>query len=202
MSKIALWSFTELEDMKNFLGVTGDDDNDLLIALINGSSGFVEAYTDRKLKSTSYDKDDSDDRKFTWYDGDNTGKLFLREYPVTAVSAVEVSGATIAAASSTDYYGSTGYLLYRDRGEVFYENGFDLGKQNVRVSYTAGYAATDREWYELQDLCRSLVGWTYNNRQHLGFKSERLLNYAYTRSDIRETWQKQMLNRYRRKIFK
>lgn len=204
MPTIVAWAFTDLADLKSFLGISGSTTthDDLLENLINGASGFIEAYTNRRLKSTSYDKDVATDRKFTWYDGDNTKSLFLREYPITAVSAVTMSGATISAASATDYYGSTGYVIRHDRGSLFYGNYWEAGVQNIRVSYTAGYLATDREWFELQELCRSFVAWVFNNRTHLGFKSERLMNYTYTLADVRKVGGQHLatLNRYRRKI--
>lgn len=204
MPTIVAWAFTDLEDLKSFLGIAGSTTahDDLLENLINGASGFIEAYTNRRLKSTVYNSATLADRKFTWYDGDNTKSLFLREYPITAVSAVTVSGATISAASAADYYGSTGYVIHHDRGELFYANHWEAGKQNIRVSYTAGYLSTDREWFELQELCRSFVAWVFNNRTHLGFKSERLMNYTYTLADVRKVGGQHLatLNRYRRKI--
>ncbi len=204
MPTIVEWAFTDLEDLKSFLSIPSSTSthDDLLENLINGASGFIESYTNRRLKSTTYDSDTVADRKFTWYDGDNTKRLFLREYPITAVSEVTVSGATISAASDTDYYGSTGYLIRQDRGELFYDNYWEVGMQNIRVSYTAGYLSTDREWYELQELCRSFVAWVFNNRTHLGFKSERLMNYTYTLADVRKVGGQHLatLNRYRRKI--
>jgi len=204
MSRPLNWFFTDIDQMKLFLGILFDTDthNELLQMLINSSSSYIENYCDRRLKSTAYDKDVAGDKERTWFDGDNSKRLFLREYPVTAVSAVEVSGATISAAESTDYYGSTGYLLYEDRGELFYDSGWDVGKKNVRVSYTAGYTEDSRQLLDLRELCQGLVAWTFNNREHLGFKSERLLNYSYTRADIREKWQKETLERYKRKVIR
>ena len=202
------WAFTDLDDMKRFLGIDEDTDtdNDLLVTLINRASSFMENFTDRRLIATTYTAGVTT-RENCYYDGDGSKRLFLKQYPVNSVSSVVCSGDTISAASATDYYGSTGYLLYNKRGELYYENGFDVGKQNVRVSYNAGYAVETREYLELQELCRSLVARVYNNRNHLGFKSETLFNYRYTVADLKDEAGgigslHQTLNRYRRKIIR
>jgi len=200
--ELVSWAFSDVDDMKRFLNITGDTQNDLLVNLINGSSSFMEMQTRRRLIAADYDS--ATDKANCWVDGNNSKIVFLKQYPINSVSSVVVSGATISAAEATDYYGSTGYVIYSDRGILFYDNGFDTGIQNVRVSYNAGYAKTTREYYELQELCRSLVSRVYNTRDKLGFKSETLMNYQYTMADIK-AWDKAgniqvVLNRYKRKI--
>lgn len=194
------WAFTTLDEVKTFLGIAGTADDDLLEALIDNASSFIDNDCRRRLKATDYDSAVTADQENCWYDGDASRILILRQYPVNSVSSLVVSGATIDAASVTDYYGSTGYVIYQSRGHLFYGSGFAAGIKNVRVSYNAGYATDSREWYELRQLCQSLVGWVFNNRSHLGFKSERFMNYAYTRGDLKEKWQMETLKRFNRKI--
>lgn len=199
---LVAWALCTLDEIKEYLGIplTTTTWDDLLSRLINSSSSFIEKETDRRLVATNYVHTVLADKENTWLDGDGTKKAHARQYPVNSVSACEVSGATIAAAGSTDYYGSTGYVIYGRRGMLYYEAGWSLGIQNVRLSYNAGYAAGTPEREELRELVCSLVGWVYNNRTHLGFKSERIGNYAYSRGDLRETWQKDIISRYRRKM--
>lgn len=198
---LVTWALCTLAEIKEYLGIptattTWDD---LLRRLINSASSFIEKETDRRLVATAYDKDVTDDRENTWFDGLGNKSLHLRQYPINSVTQCQVSGATISAAGSTDYYGSTGYVIRKRRGTLYYANGFDIGIQNCRVSYNAGYAAGTPEREELRELVCSLVGWTFNNRKHLGFKSERIGNYAYSRGDLREAWQLTTILRYRRK---
>jgi len=206
---IQSWALASLDDTKLFLKITDDEDDELLIKLINQASGFMESFTDRKLKTRAYSSALSTDRAECWYDGDNSKRLFLRQWPVTSVtSPITVSGSDITVAGATDYYGSTGYVNYTRRGELFYDNGFDVGKQNVRVSYTAGYLTTDPEYFELSLLCMELLGVVWTQKDHLGFKSETLGNYSYSLQDLKELSSKGdcsilnpmgLLNRYRRK---
>ena len=191
---------TDVDDVKEFLGLSDVDDADheLFRKLINQASSFIEKATDRNLKAQDYDPDtDAENARF---DGDGTAKLHLRQWPINSVTTLVCSGTTIAAADDDDYYGSTGYVIYKSRGLLYYANGFDSGIKNVRVTYNAGYASGTKELDDLRYLCNSLVGWVHNNRKHLGFKSERLGNYAYNRGDVREQWQTEIISRYRRKV--
>ena len=207
---IQSWALASLDDTKEFLKITDDEDDELIIRLINQASGFMESFTARKLKTRDYSAATETDREDCWYDGDNRKRLFLRQWPVTSVtSPIEVSGASIAVAGVTDYYGSTGYITYTRRGELFYDNGFDTGKQNVRVSYTAGYLTTSPEYYELSLLVMELVSLVQTQKDHMGYKSEKIGNYSYSLQDLKELSAKGdcsimnpmgLLNRYRRKI--
>ena len=193
-------ALTDVDDIKEFLGLSDVDDSDheLFRKLINQCSSFVEKETDRNLKAQDYDPDI--DKENGRYDGDGTKKLHLRQYPINSITTLECSGSEIDEAGDTDYYGSTGYVIYKSRGMVYYEYGFEGGIKNVRVTYNAGYASGTKEIDDLKFLCNSLVAWVHNNRKNLGFKSERLGNYSYSRGDLREEWQKSMIARYRRKV--
>lgn len=198
------WKFADLDDVKLSLGIASSTvtHDELLQRLINSASSFMDKFCDRQLLAIDYDDSVDADQKFTRYDGDGTAILLLKQYPINTVTTVTSSGETIATASATDYYGSTGYLIYPDRGILYYENGWDLGKQNVRVTYNAGYESNTRAAYELQQLCVELTTWVFNNRKNLGFKSETLMNYRYTLQDLRATDTMELLSRYRRKMIR
>jgi len=195
------WALCTLIEAKDFLGIPNSTVtwDDLLSRLINSASSFIMKETDRMLVATDYDKDVAGDRENTWIDGLGNKSLHLRQYPINSVTQCQASGTDIDAAGTTDYYASTGYVIRKRRGTLYYANGFDVGIQNCRVSYNAGYAAGTPEREELRDLTCSLVAWVFNNRKHLGFKSERIGNYAYSRGDLREAWQMETIARYRRK---
>ena len=204
---VVSWALTDLDNVKTFLGITGTDDDTLLEALINQASAFMEQYTSRKLKARDYDYSIAADKFDTFYDGDATSKLFLRQWPLNSVtSPILISGEEIAVASSTDYYGSTGFISYNLRGELYYESGFASGKQNIRVSYNAGYAAGSPGYLELELLCQELVSLVYTQKDKLAFRSERIGNYAYSVRDLKKiegrsiTDPSSMLEKYRRKV--
>jgi len=193
-------ALSDIDDVKEFLGLSDVDDSDheLFRKLINQSSSFIEKETDRNLVAQDYDPDT--DYENARYDGTGKKKLHLRQYPINSVTTLVISGDTVTAATDTDYYGSTGYVIYKSRGMLFYDYGFDVGIKNVRVTFNAGYTSGTKELDDLKLLCNSLIGWVYSHRKNLGFKSERIGNYSYSRGDLKEEWQKNVIDRYRRKV--
>lgn len=123
----------------------------LLAALIPQVQAEMEAQCDRVFDTATY----TDEA----YDGDGSQELQLRNWPVTALSAIEVlaDDATTTTLASSDYrwaadgrvvrlpYRSGGSYLavdeygqalgYAPSGAVFAE-----GFRNILVTYTAGYA--------------------------------------------------------------
>lgn len=74
------------------------------------------------------------------------------------------------------------YRVYADRGEIYYEDGFPAGCQNVRVKYTAGYAAVP---YDLEEIVWQLIEFAYRRTQHdTALKSEKLGDYSWTAADL------------------
>lgn len=199
------WSLSSVVDIKLFLGLTVNTYDALLQTLVNSASAFLEKATDRKLRARSYAYTNSAHREETWYDGDGTNKMFAKQYPVNSVSYLAISGTVVSKAANTDFYASTGYVIYHRRGELFYANGFDRGVQNVRISMNAGYALGTPELEELRELCTALVSYVYQNKKTLGFKSERIGNYSYSKGDLKAVEiygvnGQQVIDRYRRKF--
>ena len=199
------WALATVDQVKEFLGITVADYDELLCNLINSASSYAEKATDRRLVAFDWNAESSAHRENCWYDGNDRTKIHLRQYPVNSVSSVEISGASISVASEDDYYGSTGYVIYSRRGMLYYEYGWDSGIQNVRVSYNAGYASGTPEREELKDLCIVLVGVVFEKKDKLAFKSERIGNYSYTKADLKAAYEiygrpiEDILLRYKRK---
>ena len=181
------WALTTLVKVKALMGITVTTYDTLLESLINQASAFLEQSTSRKLAARAYSYALAVDKFDTWYDGDASKKLLLRQWPLNSVtSPILISGAEIEVAEDTDYYGSTGFISYNLRGELYYSNGFDAGKLNVRVSYNAGYADDSPGRIELELLCNELVALVYEQKDKLSFKSEKIGNYSYSLRDLQE----------------
>lgn len=192
---VVSWALTDLVSVKLLLGITVTTYDTLLESLINQASAFMEQTTSRKLLARVYSYTVEADKFDTWYDGDASKKLLLRQWPINSVtSPILISGAEIAVAGDTDYYASTGYVSYNLRGELFYANGFDVGKLNVRVSYNAGYAVDSPGLIELQMVCDQLVALVYEQKDKLSFKSETIGNYSYSLKDAKEITERGITN--------
>jgi hypothetical protein len=134
--------------------VTTDDA--LLSGLITAISTFMATYCSRVFQSASYQET---------YSGQHTRRLTLRQFPVTAVISLSISGMSIPASGDGvqpgyvwDQYGIDliGYIFQRGRG-------------NIAVSYTAGYAAIPAD---LSQACAELVALDYLERTRIGHKSK------------------------------
>jgi hypothetical protein len=77
---VTAYALTTLANTKDYLGITTDEEDLLLDALIDRATDFIERYCNRKLKTRAYT------REIYW--GNGRQKLVLEQYPVTAVSRV------------------------------------------------------------------------------------------------------------------
>jgi hypothetical protein len=137
-----------LADVKTWLSGSsgiGTSDDALLARLITDVSGAITAYLGRPSLTP---------RAFTErLDGDGKTRLYLRRYPVLAINSLVIGHRAIAAAAAPaagSALGENGYLLEPWDGlppgrlqalDVF-GTWFHKGRQNVVVSYSAGYAVT------------------------------------------------------------
>ena len=71
-----------LAKQKCYLGITDEDSDALLEALIERASGFLERYCNRKLKTRAYTRE--------VYYGSGGPNLILDQYPATTISRVSV----------------------------------------------------------------------------------------------------------------
>jgi hypothetical protein len=69
-----------LAKVKCYLGLTDEDNDRILEALIERASGFLERYCNRKFTSRAYTREA--------YEGNGTRILLLEQYPVTSVGRI------------------------------------------------------------------------------------------------------------------
>jgi hypothetical protein len=139
------FDLVSLTALKNWLGVTGTDDDVLLARLITQISRAIFNVIDRPaILPSAYTET---------YDGGNEASIMLRQWPVTGVSSCIVDG--VAIPPSPPLVGGAsaqiGYVLDSSdaappgaaqrlslRGFLF-----TCGVQNVMISYGAGYQVTN-----------------------------------------------------------
>ena len=76
-----IMALTTVANVKEYAGITSDTDDALIENLITRVQKQIEVYCDRAFDSASYTQ---------IYDGDSTTKIYLDEWPVTAVSRVAI----------------------------------------------------------------------------------------------------------------
>jgi len=122
------------------------------------ATGFVEKYTARNLISATYTDQE--------YAGEASNRLWLREWPVTAVSEVKVWDGSDWTALTAAHYGirEERYLLYpllNYRSAAVYGNWrspYAETEDAIKVSYTAGYDNTSWDTTPVWDIYGDAYG--------------------------------------------
>jgi len=132
---------------------------------INAASDTVSKYCNRKFIKDTYSE---------FYKGSGRQKLILNQYPVNAITSINVDSAALTA--GTDYV--TSDQTYLDQGIVFKNNGWPwsgyltglVGEltapvDNIEVVYSAGYtlepeASRDLP-YDLEEAAIAMVSYHY-----------------------------------------
>ncbi len=131
-------AWVSLAETKEFMGISGSSDDDLLTSLINYCFSALEDYLGRQIKSRTY----TEER----YDGDGTDTLIVYQYPITAISSI-YDDPSLGFNSDT-LIDSDDYLIddqdrypgrIRLAGEDALSLSFAKGKTNIKITYTAGY---------------------------------------------------------------
>lgn len=158
---------TTLASVKLYLGKTNNDSDDVLTLLISQISKAVENYTGRNFLTASYD---------VTLDGNGASALYLPERPVTAITTLEANGKVIQASAS--FY-TDGYV--REPDMVYLRNMlFPVGRKNVRIAYTAGYANVASLPADIVGAVNETVALRFKERDWLGFKSKSLAGETIT----------------------
>ncbi len=120
--------------------------DDRIQTLINLISSRIEGWCGRVFILTTYTDE--------LYDGPGGYELFLKQYPITELSALEIDDTSV---DLTEFLAgdSDDIFLYGKEGYVRYEPGFPPGNQNIKLTYKAGYAAADIP----QGLAMACVEW-------------------------------------------
>ncbi len=145
-------------------------DSDLSDMLINIASDFIDNFANRSIISATYTDEE--------HDGNKENYIYLKQYPVSAVSTVKRQDTynNVVIYTYTEY---TEYLNYLDEGYVYLRGTMVEGHKNYRVTYTAGYLIADVP-YDLKNACAQLAGIVYYNKGTSGVKAESMGKYSVT----------------------
>src|SRR4030042_2507927 len=185
------YALTTLNSAKRFIGLSLSEStyDTLLNQLINRVTDMLEKRCDgRRFYTTTY----TNER----YDGNGRAKLFLRNYPIVSVGALTMDNEAVSEA--TDYDDYDGYWIepciksIKLIGCLYRVDKWDKGWQNIKITYTAGYATIPND---LKLACEIAVREFYNLRKNEdGKKSETIGNYSYSFEDMPDKTQKEIMN--------
>ncbi len=162
-------SLTTVTTVKEYLGVSGTSEDALLSRLVDWATDLIHSYCGRIFTEASYDE---------YYDGDGTEGLLVNQYPISAVTSLEVDGI------SKD---TSAYALYGPLGLLKLKSGkYPKGKKNIRLQYTAGYSVIPND---LEQSAVEMVALKYydRGRNRLGMNAKDGVSYvAHLPEEVRE----------------
>jgi len=164
-------ALTSVSALKDYLGITGTEKDDLLESIINRVSDIIENYCGRTFKETTYTEEE--------YDGTGSDELLLENYPLTSSSITLEKRDTLSNSDNWSTIDSENYFVYTDEGKIKYlTNIFQEAPKHYRVTYTAGYSPIPDD---LEEAALQLCKYIYNNKRSGGGKaSESLGDYSVT----------------------
>jgi hypothetical protein len=175
---------TTLAKAREWLGIPGTvtTDDALLTRLVSSASDFIQTWLNRTIASQSYTET---------RDGTGGRRLLFSNYPVTAVSSVQIDGQAVPLSTSVsmDGYVFNGTTLSL-RGGTYR---FSRDIQNVVVAYTAGFGTVPNE---IEQSCLELVGLRYKEKDRIGLVSKGLAGETtnYTQKDMSDAIQSTLTN--------
>ena len=168
---------TTLSDVKAWLGIpTVNTDNDEVIqALITGFSQYV-------INRTGVASFNSINQYIEIYDGNGSQRLFLRNYPITAIISVLIGSYSVPLSSAVN---APGIFIEQLKRSIAFRAGsvgwfpsaglfpytFAPGIGNIQVTYTAGFAQVP---YDLQEACFKAVAINYTRKSTIDQGSKTL----------------------------
>lgn len=168
-----------LQDAKEHLTIVGAESDPVIEGLINTASALCEDFTGRALKSAE---------RTEVYDGTAGTELTLRQYPITEVATVEfLTSGPPDAWTEQDLSAYGLYVVQPVEDTIGFRTlAFPYWRQNVRVTYTAGYVAVPSK---LKEACRQIVLsiWKQRDKQAAGVSSMSVpggQTVTYTTEDI------------------
>ncbi len=157
------YALTTTAKVKTFLGITVSTYDTLIDSLVNQATDFIESFCGRRrFLSSTYSNE--------IYDSRNGRCVFLNNYPVSSLTAVEYRGGTVSN-PVWNTYSADGYLLYGKEGFVKFYAVLPEVSQGLRFSYVAGYLidfANETDYtkhtlpFDLTQLCTELCARSYN----------------------------------------
>jgi uncharacterized phiE125 gp8 family phage protein len=158
---VGLFALTTLADVKEHLRIEAADSTEdtFLEKLIDRCTSRIESHVNRKLKKRSYAE---------LYDGSGTQKLLLNQFPITALTSVNIDqGQDFLPSTDVDIeaiviQAEEGLLSWSgvvNSSSAFNAGIWSAGVRNIQVVYEAGY---DPIPDDLAAACIKLVAVEFN----------------------------------------
>lgn len=197
-------ALTTTAKVKTYLGISSSDYDTVIDAAVSYATDVIEGYCgNRRFKRTTYANE--------VYDADGQRDLLLKQWPASAVTAVEYRAGSVSSPSWTAFSADE-YLTYLESGIVSFLAPLPRVRQGVRVSYSAGFlidftqentSASHNLPFDLCLVATELAAKLYEGRKALGVTTMATEGQSVTFADAQSALtpsHKTILKRYQRRV--
>lgn len=187
---VVSYALTTLVQLKAHLDITASTWDTVLEQMIDGATDYIESMCgQRRFKSTTYtaklfDGSPASDRCIR--------SIYLPHLPVTAVATVEYNIGTPSNPSWQEFLDDD-WIFYEDRGEIRFASDLPVGRQNIRITYTAGYSTIPQD---LEQLCIRLASREWNKRKSQGMSNENVGGMSINWQTTLEDFDRDIISKY------
>jgi hypothetical protein len=147
----------ELPQVKRWINIASEDDDDLLEVLCDSASGFIQSWLNRDFGEKEYSELRS---------GNFAPGIIFANTPVVSVTELKVNDRVIPEAINSQ---SPGYKFTTSKLVLMLGARFPEGTLNVELKYTSGFAVIPNE---VAQATTELVGKKYRERERIGQKTK------------------------------
>ena len=186
-----------IEAVKEYMNLESSDTDGLIRAMLNAVSADCQnRFTKRALLQTVYTDE--------LYDGDGSGTIMLREWPVTTIGSLNISN-HVDGSTPLTYGIREDYVWYANGKIVLLGTATTDVPQSVKVTYTAGYDGIENLPMELRLSIKMAVAFKYEewDKKKLGVTSYTLADQSqvFLTDKVYPTHITDVWTHYRRKKF-
>lgn len=168
-------ALTSVSNVKSYLSINESTDDTILTTLVSQAEKIILDYLGKNIESATYTE---------YHDGDGTDEVHLKQYPIISVTSLYDDVERVF--NSTTLIAATNYIIYEDEGIIRLfndESSFAVGKRNIKVAYTAGYASVPGD---ITLAANKLIAHLFHRRGADGHTQETLGSYStsYDKSSI------------------
>lgn len=166
------YALTTRTKVKSFLNITDSTSDTIIDEMINYITDYIESMCSRRFLSSTYTNE--------VYDTNGNTRVFLKNYPITSVSAVEYRTGTPSNPSWVTYQVDN-YLTYLKEGFIRFYSTLPFVYQGLRFTYIAGYLIDFTNEgnttlhtlpYDITMVATELVAKLYGQRNAEGIQSQ------------------------------
>lgn len=192
-------------DLEKFLQIdVAAEPEPVVTWAIESADAVIAQLTDRLLEEGTYTDEE--------YDGGNGRQsiLFLRQWPVTAIASITEDGEALVEGDDYTWY-PDGRVYRHMAAEPQHRIGWSDGRQNILVTYTAGYSAIPNDLRLISTAIAARIfrmGAEWANGVEPGVTRETIGDYRATYVSAREVApeevvmpiEQRLLGRYKRRL--